>query len=122
MKCPVNDSEKGSTCRSTECMYNSNGACKFVMVQGMYENKDDKMVSDYFGVSVTEVKSRTRLIKAGLATAQFFEFITSKNIMDAKEIDFRLVRESEDEFDAWNKTPITWDEVLFALSIIHDSL
>ena len=122
MKCPLNDAEKGNACLTSECMYNAAGKCMFLKVQSMHEVKDDQNLADYFGVSVSEMKSKARLVRAGLTASRFFEFVTGRNIVDGREVDFKKVRDSKEQFTTWNKTQCDWAAVCDALTVIHDNL
>lgn len=122
MKCPLNNAEKGNACLTSDCMYNAQGSCMFLKVQSMHDAKDDQSLSDYFGVTVTEMKQKAKLIKAGLTAVRFFEFVTGRNIVDGREIDFKKTRDSYAQFLTWNKTSIEWESVCEALEVIHDNL
>lgn len=127
MKCPLTAQDQGRECSNKACMYyaepdTSSSGCAYSQIQSMTDTKDEVGIADAYGVSVSEVRTGAKLVKAGLVVSRFFEVITGREIEDGREKDFSTIETMEAKFTAWNTTQVTWEEAVIALKRIRSNL
>lgn len=120
MICPITGAPASSTtCAS--CMSYLGGACRHrdtVNVEG-----DLAAVTALYGVTSKSVESRCQRIKKGVTAASFFEYVTRREIEDARPCDFVLAKDSEDAYKKWPaRNKMDWAEMQHQLDLLHNLL